>query len=75
MKKVVIGGFLALCGTILELAVLYFVGNNLVGTWPTRLGRFLTTVAQTNMTAPFILATLLFGLGVLILLIEYFKKD
>jgi ABC-type sulfate transport system permease component len=75
MKRAIVGGFLALSGTILELAVLYFVGNNLVGGWSTPPGRFITTVSETGMTAPFVLATILLGLGILILVVEYFRKD
>lgn len=75
MKRALIGGFLALLGTIWGLAVILFVGNNLVSAWPTPPGRFLTTVAETGMTLPFVLAVLFVVLGLVILGVEYFKKD
>jgi hypothetical protein len=33
MKKVLIGGFLSLIGTIWGLAIIVFVGNNLTSSW------------------------------------------
>ena len=75
MKRVLIGGFLSLIGTIWELAIIVFVGNNLVSGWSTPPGRFLSTVIETGMTSPMIIATLLLLVGLLIMGIEYFKKD
>lgn len=75
MKKTVIGGFLALIGTIWELAVILFAGNNLVSGWATPPGRFLTTVLETGMLLPFVLATALLAAGLAILAVEYFRKE
>ncbi|MEA4824229.1 MAG: hypothetical protein VB111_08980 [Clostridiaceae bacterium] len=75
MKRTLIGGFLALIGTIWGLAVLVFTGNNLVSGWSTPPGRFLTTVAETGMTFPLILAAVLVVAGIGILIAEYFRKD
>lgn len=75
MKRTLIGGFLSLLGTIWGLAVLLFVGNNLASGWSTPPGRFLTTVAETGMTLPFVLATLFLLGGLVIMAVEYFKKD
>lgn len=41
MKKVLIGGFISLLGTIWGLAVIIFTSNNLVSSWPTLLEDFL----------------------------------
>ena len=75
MKKVLIGGFTSLIGTIWCLAVMLFVGNNLVSGWSTPPGRFLTTVIETGMTFPLIFACALFLGGLLIMGIAYFKKE
>ena len=75
MKKVFIGGFLSLIGSIWALAVVFIAGNNLVSGWSTPPGRFLTTVAEMNLTAVFVISVFFVLLGVVIMAIEYFKKD
>ncbi len=75
MKRAVIGGFLTLIGTIWDLAVIIFVGNNLVSGWSTPPGRFLTTVSKTGMTLPMVVGTILFVLGLLIMKVEFFRKE
>ncbi|MFI3227725.1 MAG: hypothetical protein R3Y09_10025 [Clostridia bacterium] len=75
MKKVLIGGFISLIGTIWCLAIILFAGNNLVSSWNTPPGRFLSTVFATGMTAPLLIAIILLVCGVVIMGIEYFKKD
>lgn len=75
MKRVLIGGFLMLIGTIWGLAVCVFCGMNLTNAWPTPPGRFLTTVSETGMTLPFVLAIVFIVLGFAIFVKEYFTKD
>lgn len=75
MKRTLIGGFLALIGTIWELAVILFAGNNLASAWSTPPGRFFTTVLETGMLFPFVLATALLVAGLAILLVEYFRRE
>jgi ABC-type sulfate transport system permease component len=75
LKRTIIGGFLSLLGTIWELAIIIVVGNNLVSGWPTPPGRFFTTITETGMTFPMIVASVLLAMGLLIMGIEYFKKD
>ena len=75
MKKVLIGGFLSLIGTIWSLAIIIFAGNNLVSGWSTPPGRFITTVFETGMMAPMVIATAFFFGGIIIMGVEYFKKD
>ena len=75
MKRAIIGGFLALVGTIWELAIIVFAGNNLVSSWATPPGRLLTTISETGMTLPMAIASTLLLLGLVIMGIEYFKKD
>ena len=75
MKKTVIGGVLSLLGTIWGMAVLLYVGNNLVSGWATPPGRFLTTVLETGMTVPLLLSAVLLVLGLAAMGVEYFRKD
>lgn len=74
MKRALIGGFLALIGTIWGLAVLSSASNNLTGSWSTPPGRLLTTMAEQGMTFVFVCALLLLALGLVVMGIEYFKK-
>lgn len=75
MKRVLIGGFLILIGSIWGLAICVFCGMNLTDAWPTPPGRFLTTVFETGMTLPFVLAIVFIVLGFSIFVKEYFTKD
>ena len=75
MKKVLAGGFLSLIGSIWALAVVFLAGNNLVSSWSTPPGRFLTTVSEMGLLLPFAIAVLLVALGILLLVIEWFRKS
>ena len=75
MKRAIIGGFLSLIGTIWELAVIIFAGNNMVSGWSTPPGRFMTTIIETGMSFPMVVASVLLALGLVILGIEYFRKE
>ena len=75
MKRVLIGGFLMLIGTIWGLAICVFCGMNLTDAWPTPPGRVLTAVFETGMTLPFVLAIVFIVLGFTIFVKEYFTKD
>lgn len=75
MKRTIIGGFLALIGTLGCLAAFITAANNMVSGWSTPPGRFLTTVSQTGMTSLLVVACIVLALGLLIMGIEYFKSD
>ncbi|NMA38070.1 MAG: hypothetical protein GX942_07160 [Papillibacter sp.] len=75
MKRVIIGGFLSLIGAIGCLSVFLTVSGNLVSSWPTAVGRFLTSVDALGMMPLFMAACILLFLGIIILAVEYFKKD
>ena len=75
MKKVLIGGFLSLIGSIWALAVIFIVGNNLVSGWATPPGRFLSTVASLHLTLVFVLSVALTVLGIGIMGVEFFRKE
>ena len=69
MKGALIGGFISLLGTIWGLAIAVAAG------WTTPPGRFLTTVSQMGFVPLFVMAIVLIVLGLVIMAIEYFKKD
>lgn len=75
MKKTIIGCSLSIVGALGYLAVMIFVGNNLVSGWGTPPGRFLTTVAKTEMVFPFVVSLFILVIGLGILTVEFFKKE
>ena len=75
MKRGMIGGFLALIGSIWTLAIGYIAGNNLVSGWSTPPGRFLTTVSEMGLTWLFGIAIALTVLGIGLMAVELFQKE
>lgn len=75
MKRVMIGGFLSLIGSIWALAVMFAANNNLVSSWATPPGRFLTTVSQMGLIPIFVIAIFIVVFGFLILAIEFIKSE
>lgn len=75
MKRAFIGGFFALIGSIWALAIAFLASNNLPSSWYTPPGRFLTAVSELNLTAFFVIAVVFFVLGVVLMVVEYFRKD
>ena len=75
MKRAVIGGFLALLGTIWGIGIMLCASGNLVSGWSTPPGRLLTTVAQMGMNFPLVMAGIFLVLGLAIMGVEFFRKD
>jgi ABC-type sulfate transport system permease component len=75
MKKTIIGSAFSIVGALLCLGVMIFVGNNLVSSWSTPPGRFYTTIAKTEMTFPFVISLFILITGLVILTVEFFKKE
>ena len=75
MKKVLIGGFISLIGSIWALAIIFIAGKNLVSGWSTPPGRFLTTVMKMDLMFPFILSVVLVIIGMMIMVVEFFRKE
>lgn len=77
MKKVLIGGFLSLIGSIWCLAGFFAAAANVqnVAAWSTPPGRFGTSMLETNMVWPVVLGGLLLALGLIIMGVEYFRKE
>lgn len=75
MKRALIGGFLALIGSIWSAAIFIACGMNLVSGWSTPPGRFLTTVSEVGLNRPLVLAVIVTLIGLAILVKEYFTRD
>ena len=75
MKRMIIGGFISLAGTIWGHAITVSAGNNMDRGWSSPPGRFLTTIMETGMAIPMTIALLLLLIGLAILGIEYFRND
>lgn len=75
MKKVLIGGFLSLIGSIWTIAILVIAGSNLVHSWSNPPGRLVATLFEMNLFFFFFLCIALTLFGLVILLRELFKKD
>lgn len=73
MKNAVIGGFLALIGTMWSIAIGIYAELNLVQSW--NQWRFLDTVIRSGLIVPFVLSAALLVLGVAVLLIGLFRKE
>ena len=75
MKRVVIGGFFLLTGSLWLLTTVLYALINPVNAWTTPPGRFLTTLFTTGI-APFcVFGAVLMAAGLSILLLEYIKVD
>ena len=75
MKSVLIGGFISLIGSIWALAIVFIAGNNLVSSWPTRLGRFWGTVVEMGLMPIFVLSVIFVIAGVIVMAVELFRKE
>lgn len=73
MKRVVIGGLLALLGSLWALALGAYVQLNLAQEWYG--SRFWSTASQNGVVAPLILSLVALALGVAMMLVEYFRRD
>lgn len=77
MKRTLIGGFLALVGSIWALAALLAGGAYVdqVASWYSPPGRYGTALIESNMMIPLVVGGILLVLGLVILGVEYFKKE
>ena len=73
MKKVMIGGFLAIVSSIWAIAIGDYVQSNLVSAW--RGSRFWSSASQLGVIVPFIVSLIMLALGIIIMCLEYFRKD
>lgn len=75
MKRVLIGGFLSLVGSIWSLAIVFIAGNNLATSWDPEIGRLWSTVIEMDLMFLFVLAVVFIVLGIVLMAIELFRKE
>ena len=75
MKRVVIGGFFLLTGSLWTLSVSLYALICPVSQWATPPGRFLTTLFSAPLAPFFLFGTALVICALIILIGEYFKND
>ncbi len=75
MKRAIIGGFISLIGSIWTLAVIICANNYTIDGWSTPPGKLLTQLAESNLMLWFCISIALVILGIVFMVIEYFKKD
>ena len=75
LKRAIIGGFISLIGSIWTLAVIICANNYTIDGWSTPPGKLLTQLAESNLMLWFCISIALVILGIVLMVIEYFKKD
>ena len=75
MKRAIIGGFVSLIGSIWSLAVIISANNYSIDGWTTPPGKLLTQIAQSNLTLWFAASVILVLLGIILMAVEFFRKD
>ncbi len=75
MKRVLIGGFLSLTGMMGFAALLLLAAGNLANGWSTPPGRLVYTLLELDAMPYFVISILLVILGIVLMGIEYFRKD
>ena len=73
MKKVIIGGFLAVVSSIWAIAIGAYVQFNLVSDWSG--SRFWSSAARLGVLVPLVISLIILALGIVIMCIEYFRKE
>ena len=75
MKRAIIGGFISLIGSIWTLAGVCFSHKFSFNGWSTPPGKLLTQITESNLTVWFGVSIAMVVLGIVLMAIEYFKKD
>ena len=75
MKKSLIGGFLTLSGTMGTAILLGVAGMNPASGWTTPPGRFICTILENGTALPLLGFLVILAAGLLVLGVEYFRKD
>lgn len=73
MKKVIIGGFLAIVSSIWAITIGAYVQSNLASEWYGN--RFWSSASQLGVIVPLVISLIGLALGVAIMCVEYFRKD
>lgn len=74
MKKVIIGGFLIVVSSLWAIVIGAYVQFNLASTYYGG-SRFWSSASQLGVIVPLIISLIILALGIIIMGIEYFRKD
>ena len=75
LNRAIIGGFISLIGSIWTLAVIISAINYPIDGWSTPPGKLLMQITESNLTVWFGVSIAMVVLGIVLMAIEYFKKD
>ncbi|MEQ2815693.1 hypothetical protein [Waltera acetigignens] len=75
MKRAIIGGFISLIGSIWVLAIIISANNYAINGWTTPPGKIITQMIESNLMVWFGISVATIVLGIVLMIIEYFKKD
>lgn len=75
MKRVMIGSVFLFVGAIWITAILNFAVNHLVSSFYISTGQLLSTIIVYKLVLPFYISIIFLIVGIVILGIEYFKKE
>lgn len=73
MKRAIIGGLLAIISSIWAIAIGAYIQLNLVSSWHG--SRFWSSAAQLGVIVPLVISLIVLALSVIIMCIEFFRKD
>lgn len=74
MKRVIIGGFLSVISSILAIVIGAYVQFNLAPSWSGS-SRFWSSASQLGVIVPLIISLIILALSIIIMCIEYFRKN
>ena len=75
LKRAIIGGFISLIGSIWVLAIIISANNYAINGWTTPPGKIITQMIESNLMVWFGISVATIVLGIVLMIIEYFKKD
>ena len=75
LKRAIIGGFISLIGSIWVLAIIISANNYAINGWTTPPGKLITQMIESNLVVWFGIFVATIVLGIVLMIIEYFKKD
>lgn len=75
MKRAMIGGFISLNGSIWMRIVIMCADSYDLYEWTTPPGKLFTQITESNLTVWFILSAAAIVLGMVLMGVEYFRKD
>lgn len=74
MKRAIIGGFVSLIGSVLPAAFSISAAGMMTNGWSTPPGKFLTAIAEADVSSGFRVSFMLIVLDCVIMAVEFFRK-